>query len=217
MNYIIFDMDGVIIDTEPEYRKRTKAFFESLGFCISEELYDLTCGSNKKHTYELFRSRVEGFDLPYEEYVRRLDAYRMERPVDPTKYVDKTIYPLLEWLKQKGIHIALASSSPKENIVRYLTALKIIDYFELLVSGLDFRNSKPDPEIYCYTIDKLGASASDCLVIEDSVYGITAAKCAGAVVVAKKDDRFGQDQSGADYMIESLLQIESIMEGGESF
>ena len=55
MKYVIFDMDGVIVDTEPEYRRRTKSFFESMGYQISEELYDLTCGSNWKHTYELFR------------------------------------------------------------------------------------------------------------------------------------------------------------------
>ena len=52
MKYVIFDMDGVIVDTEPEYRRRTKSFFESMGYQISEELYDLTCGSNWKHTYE---------------------------------------------------------------------------------------------------------------------------------------------------------------------
>ena len=71
MKYVIFDMDGVIVDTEPEYRRRTKSFFESMGYQISEELYDLTCGSNWKHTYELFRKYVKEFDMEYEEYVEK--------------------------------------------------------------------------------------------------------------------------------------------------
>ena len=213
MKYVIFDMDGVIVDTEPEYRRRTKSFFESMGYQISEELYDLTCGSNLKHTYELFRKRVKEFDMEYEEYVEKRKHYGNYEAIDPGKYVDEHIYPLLDWLKRRKIHIALASSSPRESIERYLTLLKIREYFELVVSGAEFKNSKPDPEIYCYTIGKLQASASDCLVIEDSVYGISAAKQAGAVVVAKKDGRFGQDQSGADYMIDDLLQIEGIIEG----
>ena len=83
----------------------------------------------------------------------------------------------------------------------------------MVVSGAEFKNSKPDPEIYRYTIKKLHATASECLVVEDSIYGIIAAKQAGAVVTAKKDERFGQDQSGADYMVDDLLQIEGIIEG----
>lgn len=127
--------------------------------------------------------------------------------------MDKHIYPLLDWLKRRKIHIALASSSPRESIERYLTLLKIREYFELIVSGAEFKNSKPDPEIYRYTIKKLHATAAECLVVEDSIYGIIAAKQAGAVVAAKKDERFGQDQSGADYMVDDLLQIEGIIEG----
>lgn len=213
MKYVIFDMDGVIVDTEPEYRRRTKSFFESMGYQIPEELYDLTCGSNLKHTYELFRKYVKEFDMEYEEYVEKRKHYGNYEAIDPGKYVDKHIYPLLDWLKRRKIHIALASSSPRESIERYLTLLKIREYFELIVSGAEFKNSKPDPEIYRYTIKKLHATAAECLVVEDSIYGIIAAKQAGAVIAAKKDERFGQDQSGADYMVDDLLQIEGIIEG----
>lgn len=152
MKYVIFDMDGVIVDTEPEYRRRTKSFFESMGYQISEELYDLTCGSNWKHTYELFRKYVKEFDMEYEEYVEKRKHYGNYEAIDPGKYVDEHIYPLLDWLKRHKIHIALASSSPRESIERYLTLLKIREYFELVVSGAEFKNSKPDPEIYRYTI-----------------------------------------------------------------
>ena len=157
-----------------------------MGYQIPEELYDLTCGSNLKHTYELFRKYVKEFDMEYEEYVEKRKHYGNYKAIDPRKYVDKHIYPLLDWLKRRKIHIALASSSPRESIERYLTLLKIREYFELIVSGAEFKNSKPDPEIYRYTIKKLHATAAECLVVEDSIYGIIAAKQAGAVVAAKK-------------------------------
>lgn len=84
------------------------------------------------------------------------------------------------------IHPCAQALSPRESIERYLTLLKIREYFELIVSGAEFKNSKPDPEIYRYTIKKLHATAAECLVVEDSIYGIIAAKQAGAVVAAKK-------------------------------
>ena len=96
MKYVIFDMDGVIVDTEPEYRRRTKSFFESMGYQISEELYDLTCGSNWKHTYELFRKYVKEFDMEYEEYVEKRKHYGNYEAIDPGKYVDEHIYPLVK-------------------------------------------------------------------------------------------------------------------------
>ena len=67
-NHIIFDMDGVIIDSEPEYQKRIKKFMARNGFFISDELCIKTCGSNRKDTYELFRKYVPGFNMSYEKY-----------------------------------------------------------------------------------------------------------------------------------------------------
>ena len=67
-NLIIFDMDGVIIDSEPEYQKRTKKFMARNGLLISDELCIKTCGSNRKDTYELFRKYVPGFNMSCEEY-----------------------------------------------------------------------------------------------------------------------------------------------------
>ncbi len=214
MKHIIFDMDGVLVDTEPEYRRRTKAFFEEKGFQISDEVYNLTCGSNLKETYEIFRKHVEGFQMAFEDYEREKRAYARRAPIDAAALAEADIYPLLSWLKERRYHIALATSSPEDTIYRYLSALKIEDYFEIKVSGTRFARSKPDPEIYQYTMKKMRAKPSECLVVEDSTYGITAAKAAGAVVIAKKDDRFGYDQSGADYLVERLTEIVKLIEGG---
>ena len=73
--------------------------------------------------------------------------------------------------------------------------------------------SKPDPEIYIYTMKKMGVEPKDCYVVEDSTFGLQAAESAGAVVICKRDDRFGYDQSGADYYIDRLAEIEDICLG----
>ena len=80
------------------------------------------------------------------------------------------------------------------------------------MSGKQFRESKPDPEIYLYTLSRLGLPAEDCLVVEDSVYGIQAAKAAGLTVAAVRDQRFSFDQSAADYLIDRTADLENILE-----
>ena len=79
--------------------------------------------------------------------------------------------------------------------------------FDLIVSGNQFRQSKPNPEIYHYTAATLGIPEEQCFVVEDSTVGIQAAKNAGMTVAAYQDDRFGFDQSAADYHITSISEI----------
>ena len=80
-------------------------------------------------------------------------------------------------------------------------------WFDLVVSGRQFKRSKPDPEIYHYTANTLKVSEAECFVIEDSEVGIEAGKAAGMTVAALRDDRFGFDQGKADYLMESLIEI----------
>lgn len=208
--HIIFDMDGVIVDSEPEYRERVKEFMASRGFIISDELCNQTCGSNRKDSYELFRRCVEGFEMSYEEYYEGRDQVYVDHPLDMKAIVNEDIYPLLDQLKAAGFHIGMASSSPKEKLLRNLDILGLTEYFEIIVSGMEFQRSKPDPEVYFYTMEKMGVRPEDCYVVEDSTYGLQAAERAGAIVICKKDDRMGYDQSGADYYIDRLSEIADI-------
>ena len=212
-NHIIFDMDGVIIDSEPEYQKRIKIFMARNGFTITDELSFQICGSNRKDTYELFREQVPGFTMSYEDYNKGRDQVNEEYPLDLRAVVNKDIYSLMEKLKEKGFHIGMASSAPKERVCQNLGTLGLTDYFDIIVSGHEFVHSKPDPEIYFYTMKKMGVEPKDCYVVEDSTFGLQAAERAGAIVICKKDDRFGYDQSGADYYIDRLAEIEDICLG----
>ena len=107
--------------------------------------------------------------------------------------------------------MALASSTQMDIIERVLRVNKIEEYFQVVVSGTQFKRSKPDPEIYHYTARQLGVKEEECLVVEDSTFGVTAASRAGMTVVAVIDDRFDFDQSLADYRIHNLLQVLEIL------
>ena len=133
--HIIFDMDGVIIDSEPEYQKRIKIFMERNGFTITDELSFQICGSNRKDTYELFQENVPGFTMSYEAYNKGRDQVNAEYPLNLRAIVNEDIYPLMKKLKASGFHIGMASSAPKEKILQNLGVLELTDYFDIIVSG----------------------------------------------------------------------------------
>ena len=82
----------------------------------------------------------------------------------------------------------------------------------MIISGEVFKESKPNPEIYLTCIEKLNLEADECVAVEDSEYGIEAAKKAGLICIAKRDDRFNYDQSKADYFIDDHDEIKDILE-----
>ena len=120
---------------------------------------------------------------------------------------------MLNQLKNSGWRLALASSSPRANIEQVLRELAILPLFEVIASGNDFRESKPNPEIYLYVAAQLQAKPQQCTVIEDSTYGIQAAVRAGMRVLAKRDERYGFDQSPAHALFDDLAEIPALLEG----
>ena len=106
--------------------------------------------------------------------------------------------------------MAVASSSHLVHIQNILTQCDIIQYFDLIVSGEQFQRSKLDPTIYRYTLEKLGAPAKNAVAIEDSFFGIQAAKAAGISVIAYEEKRMHIDQSNADYCGKNMNDILAI-------
>ena len=122
----------------------------------------------------------------------------------------KEVRPLLHELKQMGLQVALASSSSRECIEQVLTQCEIRELFDCIVSGHEFTRSKPDPEIYRFTMDKLGRKPEECLIVEDSTYGVQAGTAAGGVVAALRDERFPFDQRAAQLHIDSLAELPAL-------
>ena len=141
-----------------------------------------------------------------QEYFRSFDC-------DYKAVVKPQIYSVLESLSEH-YKIALASSSSLNTINTALAQADLRKYFTLIVSGEQFKESKPNPEIYLHAIKELNVNKDEAIIIEDSPKGILAANRAGIKVLALKDDKFGLDQSQADIIIDELNDIIKLIEKG---
>ena len=121
------------------------------------------------------------------------------------------VQEILTFLRQKEVKIALASSSSMLDINQMLDTHQLRSYFDVILSGNDFKETKPNPEIYLTAMSELGVEATESLIIEDSEKGIQAGKSADATVWAIEDKRFGMNQDKADMKVESLTAIQKLL------
>lgn len=208
---VIFDMDGVIVDTEPLQFARQKEYLQHLDITIPEETLMKMVGGNKKMAFQIISDHSKE-EMSFEEYYKHFTAYYAERPIDFTEILNDGILEILEWLRSQGYRLALASSGAPEKIEAALTQCQIKDYFELILSGDMFKASKPHPEIYQTVAQKMCLLPEECLVIEDSNYGIESATRAGMYTLAKREERFPFSQEKADELFDSFSEIQAFLE-----
>lgn len=206
---VIFDMDGVIVDTEKFYLGTLAKLFEAEGIEVPFEDLCVTVGASYK---DFKRNLVRWFELggehlAEEEALARYNAWEERNQPDFAALLNHGVVETIAELKRRGVRVALASSSPMSNILLVLEACGLSDAFELVTSGEQFHESKPNPEIYLHTLENLGLPAGDCCCVEDSVPGITAGKAAGLTVFAKCEDRFGFTQEAADRIIDAIPDL----------
>ena len=180
---VIFDMDGVILDTEHAYIECCIEAAKALP--VPEEQVYKTCvkciGTNEFQTNEFFRRDFSPFLTEAECQTLRDESVRLFKK----RYTEKLIpmkagvVELLEYLKEQGIRIGLASSTRKDIVERELADAGILHYFESVTGGDVVKISKPNPEIYLIACDKMQEPPEECFAIEDSFNGIRAAKAAG--------------------------------------
>lgn len=207
---IIFDMDGVLVDSEMFYIDLFRDFIGRFGGEADEKILFSIPGASSRRTWELMISmwpepitKEELRTLFYETYPDFIAPYG--------KIVFPGVREVLDELRSMGCRLALASSTALSGIDAMLEQTGFRHYFEAVVSGHAFKESKPDPEIYLYTMSQLGLSAQDCAAVEDSTYGIQAGKNAGMTVIARRDERFSFDQSLADYQIDEIRELPGII------
>ena len=206
---VIFDMDGVIVDTEKFYLGTLAKLLEAEGIEVPFEDLCVTVGASYK---DFKRNLVRWFELggehlAEEEALARYNVWEERNQPDFAALLNHGVVETIAELKRRGVRVALASSSPMSNILLVLEACGLSDAFELVTSGEQFHESKPNPEIYLHTLENLGLPAGDCCCVEDSVPGITAGKAAGLTVFAKREDRFGFTQEAADRIIDAIPDL----------
>lgn len=203
---VIFDMDGVVVDTEPTYREINSKLYKELNVNITlEEQFSFVGNGSRiiwtkiKDKGSLTQSVEELMEMSKSrkyEYLSKSDS-----KIIPIEGIEK----LLLTLKANEFVIAMASSSPRKNIEVILQKVKLINYFQYIVSGEDVEKGKPNPDIFLKAAEKFKANACDCTVIEDSNNGITGAKAAGMKCVGFRNLNSGnQDISKADIILEAF-------------
>lgn len=206
---VIFDMDGVLIDSEPIHNQINDIVFRELELEITETEYESFVGTSNKDMWTILKEKYN-LSQPLEDLMK----YHNEKAYD---YFSKNnieliegVLDLLTELNAKGYKIGLASSSPIELITIIQKKSKIKSFFMQSVSGEIFEKSKPNPEIFLYTANALGVPPEECVVIEDSKNGVTAAKRAKMKCIGYRNLNSGnQDLSMADVVVDSIREIES--------
>ena len=207
MDAVIFDMDGILIDSERIYLERTLRFLKQEGIPFQMADVLALAGGSSAHA-ERFVRKVAGSDVDMADFFRRMDA------CCPMPDAAQLMFPhereVLTWLAER-YPLALASSSRMERIQEVLSACRLDGLFRFCLSGEMFTESKPSPQIYLTAAKMLALSPQACVAIEDSTYGILAAKRAGMRVIAMKDERFGFDQSQADACFSDYRELPDIL------
>jgi len=215
---IVFDMDGVLIDSEPAYMEMNKKLFGELGIKMNEANYHELVGMSSFNMWTMLK---EDFNLSREvNELVKLEKNRMYEILNSDIIAGpiKGITDLLESLKGKNFNISVASSSPKDNINLVVSKLKLDKYFDYIVSGEDVEKGKPAPDIFLNAAKQFNAAPEKCFVIEDSVNGMKAALNAGMKCIGfKNNDTNFQNLSKADLLIqnfskESITQIIAFIE-----
>jgi len=206
---VIFDMDGVIVDSEPELVKVEIEYMKDNGVKIVKEDIDEFVGTNSYYMWGQLKERYN-LNKSVEDLVRENREKYLSHIQNPknVKAVPGVI-KLIKALHENGIKMVVASSSPVSWIEKIIDTLDIRDYFQFLISGDYVENSKPDPDIFLFALDKLGVDNKEALVIEDSTNGVKAAIAANIKVIGYKgDETSNQDLSMADKVIKSFDEID---------
>lgn len=209
---VIFDMDGVLVNSEPMHYEAFKRMLEEVNLSdLSYEYFMPFIGSTNATIYEALR---QDYGISWSDACMDEKLHHYNRVIIEEQGYQRIagVEELVKDLKQYGFKLAVASSSPVESIEDVTTSLGIKPYFEYLVSGETVANPKPAPDVFLKAAQKMGLEPSECLVIEDSCNGVKAAKAAGIPCIG-----FLNSDSGKQDLREAAMLVEGFEEVDTSF
>lgn len=205
---VIFDMDGVIIDSEPFYFELDKLVGRKYGIEFTDEFLHRFVGISDINMWPLV---IEEYKLTetVAELKRQKAEFREKLFWEYIKEPINGVMRLLEQLKKEGIKTAVASSSSRALIAKVLETLKLEAYYDVVCSGKEMKRGKPFPDIFLKTAEFLDVLPEECVAIEDSFHGVQAACDAGMKVIGYANPNSGnQDLSKATAIVRSLQQVD---------
>ncbi|MFW6294331.1 MAG: HAD family hydrolase [Halanaerobium sp.] len=183
---VIFDMDGLMFDTERLSKELWQKLAQENGYNLDTDFFDQMVGLDLEDTKNAFKEDY-GRDFPYLELREQKNELLKEYVRENGVPVKEGLMETIDYLKENEYLIAVASSSYKEKIEFYLDSLEIKEKFDYIIGGDEVEKSKPDPEIFLKGLNGLGVSKDEALVLEDSAHGILAANRAGIRVILIPD------------------------------
>jgi len=201
---IIFDLDGVLLDSEKIYIEMNQRFFKELGADISMEEHQTFVGISANKMWGYIKDKA-GLSQSVEE-LKAMERELKYKTLQETHLVPtKGSREFLDWLKKRSFTMAIASSGLRKNVQLILDKLGVHGHFDMVVSGEDVVKGKPEPDIFLKVSGHYGRPARDCVVIEDSTNGVKAAKSAGMACLGYFNPTSGrQDLSLADLIFDDF-------------
>lgn len=204
----IFDMDGLLIDSEPLWRRSHVEINAKHGFTITEDDVRAMAGKRTDEVVAHWITRHGWEDADDEKLVRET-IDKVIAQVNENAVPMPGVYEALELFKSHKIPIAIASSSTPDLIAAVIDKLKLEPYIQLAYSGANEKFGKPDPAVFITTARKLAVPPAGCLVFEDSLNGVIAAKAAGmkCIAVPEPVNRKKPEFKKADMVVNSLSDV----------
>ena len=212
LSAIIFDLDGVLADSEPWWNQIDAKLLADYGVTYRGEYHQNVVGVNYRLAVEFYK-KAFGLSVPTEEMMRR-------RGEVATEFFAKrvglfaNVKEVLKELRQMKLHLAVATSSVSASARPFLDRHQLTGFFQVIVTGEEVEHGKPAPDIYLCAAEQLGIPVDACLVVEDALPGVAAGKAANMRVAAIPDTRFvnpREYEKKADYLLSSLKELPALV------
>ena len=213
LSAIIFDLDGVLADSEPWWNQIDAKLLAQYGATYRGEYHRHVVGVNYRLAVEFYK-KAFGLSVPTEEMMRRRGEIATEFFADRVGLFPG-VKKVLEELRQMKLHLAVATSSVSASARPFLDRHQLTRFFEVIVTGDEVEHGKPAPDIYLCAAEHLGIPAHACLVVEDALAGVAAARAANMRVVAIPDIRFvdpREYEKQADFVLTSLQELLALVQ-----
>jgi len=203
---IIFDMDGVLIDSEPHSWRAINQVLEKEGYRFNDSEVKIMMGMSMRDILNKWKEKTEK-DYNLKDFVREADIIE-ENAIKSELKPNEHIRNLIENAKKNNIRIGVATSSGRERAINFLSSIQLLDIIDTLVTSEDVHLHKPNPDIFLETARKLKVPAYSYIVIEDAPKGIAAAKKSNMKIITLKTEYYiEEDLKEADLIINDLSDL----------
>ena len=203
---VIFDMDGVLVDTGWAHRQAWSNLAEKEGLEISDEFFRRTFGMQNDAILPMLRPGIAPEQM---ELLADWKEQRYRDVMQDHQTLAPGVEDLLRDLKLHGFRLAIGSSAPPENLNLFWDRLGLVHWFDARVTKEEIARSKPAPDTFLKAAEKIGLASACCAVVEDAVPGVQAARAAGMSVVAVTTTRTREDLTEADRVVNSLAELKA--------